>query len=266
MNAATFSRFRPLLPLCLLAVWSLLSVGWSEGVDQFFEFITLLANWGAVFTFIAMTACLARFRTTMGTCLVILAMVVSLVALFSLVWQYLVLDRSLAYRGFRIAGSGLGDFANLRNPIDAGLFYGVFATVLVFYLCRQGRAALRWLCLVALLPLLVYLMLTYSRGAMFSFVAATVVIASLSGQRTGRWCAILLALLAACMALFGETLLQAELDKGFNGREPIWQHALKLISQAPLLGHGAGQEFDYLIPRTGTIYHFAHNYLLTLWN
>ncbi len=276
-NKKSFSAALPtihhkVITLSLITLFALMaaSVLWSEGVPTFAVAGQLLFSGFCVGLFILITAGLCRLLP-MQTILLVAALAAGAVALLSLGWQLGVNDRSLSYRAFRIASAGLGEWANLGNPIDAGLYYGPFALVLLCALITPLQTSFRFTVLIkalsaiGLVSLVGYLVLTYSRGAMAAFLVGSCVLCGLSGSRYRFvW---LLTVLLGCAGLvaFGESLLNAEVHKGFNGREPIWEYALHLIQQKPWLGHGAGQVFDYVIPPHGITYHFAHNYLLTLW-
>ena len=264
-NLLSNLKWHLLLPILGLMVWTLCSLLWSDGINWLPVFLEWLPAVISVLLFTFMVAVIATDDKRFANTLLFVTLLISALALFSLYWQFVVLGKSLAYRSYRIAGSGLGDFGNLYNPIDAGLYYGVFAVVLIHRLCLKGSLLFKALLVVALLPLLVYISLTYSRGAIFSLVAACLVMACLVEKRLGLLIAGSWLVIATALVLVGDWLLSAEVQKGFNGREPIWQYAFELIRQKPLMGHGLGQIFDYVIPPYNVVHHFAHNYLLTLW-
>ncbi|WP_281648213.1 O-antigen ligase family protein [Parendozoicomonas sp. Alg238-R29] len=259
------SRIWPAAMLLAFAGWSLLSALWSPTQAGIAWFWSLAQGWLAVVCFIALVQSLVRRGINLQQLLWYTAVLVAAVALFSVLWQLLVVGKTIGYRSFRLYSAGYESFANLYNPIDAGLYYGVFATVLVSVLAGTSKQSVRVISVVALVPLLVYLVLTYSRGALFSFLAGCLVIMAFGGRRRFLYALGCIAVLSVVFVVFGDTIFQAELDKGFNGREPIWAYGVELIQQAPWLGHGAGAIFEYHIPRSGVSYPFAHNYLMTLW-
>lgn len=254
---------RGLWLLFALLGWMLVSLFWSDGVSP----VTVLVDWlpGAVSVLLFVLLLQATEPERLGNVLLAVAMFVSAIALLSMFWQFSVLDRAFAWRSFRIYGAGMGWFANLYNPIDAGLFYGVFTVVVLHRLMTASGLRQVLPLFFVLLPLLLYMGLTYSRGALVSLLAAALVTSAMIGKRQFLTLLAILSAVGLALAIFGDALVEAEVDKGFNGRIPLWFDALDLIQQKPWLGHGLGQVFEYVIPPKMITYPFPHNYLMTLW-
>lgn len=198
------------------------------------------------------------------------AIVISaLAAWMTLYYQFAVLDAPLSYTLLRTNGRlselGWNGFADLSHPIIAGLYFGLFALVLLGLIVEFE---LRWpVLLVAyagLAGLLLYVLLTFSRGAWFSTLTGGLVILLLSPKPRARQLLGIGALILLAMLFIFQNELQNELRQGTSQRGPIWQNWLHRLPEFWLYGSGAGKDLVYTYPWGDTVYH-AHSLYLQLW-
>lgn len=190
-------------------------------------------------------------------------------AWLTLVVQFVVLDKSLAYEVLRNTGRlrelGWQGFADFSHPIPAGLYYGVFAVLLFSVLVERELKAWAWLpVLVGLTGLLVYVLLTFSRGAWFSTLAASLALLLLSPHRRARFLLLIGALAVLLMMVVFWSRVEHEWFLGTNQRGLIWQNWLAHLPEFWALGNGAGADLVYRYPWGDVVYH-AHSLYLQLW-
>jgi len=224
-----------------------------------------------VLLYVFAVASLVRTPRVLVGVLVAALAVAALFAWLTLYYQFGVLDKPLDYQVLRFTGrlSELGwrGLANLDHPIVAGLYYGVFAVLasglLVGLPVRPWQAALL---VLALLGLLAYILLTFSRGAWFATAAGSVAMLLLFPNRRSK------ALLGAAGLLLVVALLvfwpevQHEQQVGLSHRELIWANWRERLSDFWLLGSGAGAEFKFVFPPPAhwSVKH-AHSLYLQFW-
>jgi len=181
-----------------------------------------------------------------------ISLLVAVAALISLVLWYR--DPSA---GPRLIGIGI-----LENPNPSGYVYAVFAVMnLAYVLERQGRPWLRVLHALAVLSLCVFVLFSYSRGALLALVAACLVFFI---GRFSRNAVVVMVVLAVSIFMVYHYFPQvdAALDRGIGARPDIWRIVLSRIAEAPLLGHGYLTDQFVQVRGTGL---FAHNaYLASL--
>ena len=198
------------------------------------------------------------------------AIIVSaLAAWLTLFYQFGVLDKPLSYAELRTYGRlselGWGGFADLSHPIIAGLYFGLFALLLLGLIVEFEP---RWpgllIAYVGLAGLLFYVLLTFSRGAWFATLAGGLVLLLLSPKPRARQLLGLGILILLAMLLIFQTELQSELRQGTSQRGPIWQNWLDRLPEFWLYGDGAGKPLVYTYPWGDTVFH-AHSLYLQLW-
>lgn len=189
---------------------------------------------------------------------------VTLGALASLIYQYGVLQRPLAYRAFRIDRLGIGDIANYGWPVAAGIFHGAVATWALGVALdkRTGhRLALFWLLCFAVLSL--YVMLTYTRGAWIGLMVSCVIAVIMHNNRRG-WLLMACGLLVLSVAVFQwwDHLVFEATHRQLSGRGPIWDYFLSIMPGNWWLGHGLGTPFHYVWPNVKAVSPHAHSLYL----
>jgi hypothetical protein len=257
----------PALLLLLLMCWALLVGGVHEGSDRHFGYwlkvVVLLLLY--VFAVAMLVGNERRF-----TWVVISAVAVTaLSAWLTLYYQFGVLDRPLEYskiRWARLHEMGWNGFADLDHPIVAGLYYGVFAVLLTWLFVRCKVSAWQTALLaLGMSALLVYVLLTFSRGAWFSVLASSFVLLLLFPNRKSN------SLLGAGILLIGLALylfwpeIQNEQRVGVNGRHFIWAEWLSRLPDFWLMGAGAGHHFYFVFPGGRFAVQHAHSLYLQLW-
>jgi len=198
------------------------------------------------------------------------AIIVSaLAAWLTLFYQFGVLDKPLSYAELRTYGRlselGWGGFADLSHPIIAGLYFGLFALLLLGLIVEfEPRWPSLVIAYVGLAGLLFYVLLTFSRGAWFATLAGGLVLLLLSPKPRARQLLGLGILILLAMLLIFQTELQSELRQGTSQRGPIWQNWLDRLPEFWLYGDGAGKPLVYTYPWGDTVFH-AHSLYLQLW-
>jgi len=181
-----------------------------------------------------------------------LSFLVAVAALISLVLWYR--DPTA---GPRLIGIGI-----LENPNPSGYVYAVFAVMNLAYVLEcQGRFWLRALHALAVLGLCVFVLFTYSRGALLALAAACLVF--FIGRRS-RSAIVVTVVLGVSIFLVYHYFPQvdAALGRGVGVRPDIWRIVLSRIAEAPLLGHGYLTDQFVQVRATSL---FAHNaYLASL--
>lgn len=190
-------------------------------------------------------------------------------AWLTLIVQFVVLDKPLEYEVLRSAGRlrelGWHSFADFSHPISAGLYYGIFAVLLLSALVERELKVWTWLLvLIGLTGLLVYVLLTFSRGAWFSTLAGSLTLLLLSPQRRAR----LLLLIGALLILMVMTVFWSQVEHewflGTSQRGPIWLSWFARFPEFWALGKGAGVNLIYQYP-WGDIAQHAHSLYLQMW-
>jgi len=181
-----------------------------------------------------------------------LSFLVAVAALISLVLWY----RDPA-AGPRLIGIGI-----LENPNPSGYVYAVFAVMnLAYVLEGQGRPWLRALHALAVLSLCIFVLFTYSRGALLALAAACLVFFVVRRTRNTM---IFLVVLGTTILVVHYYFPQvyAYLGRGIGVRPDIWRTVLARITEAPVWGHG--YLTDQFVQIRGAEL-FAHNaYLASL--
>ena len=156
--------------------------------------------------------------------------------------------------------------ANLKHPVVAGLYYGIFIIVLSQRLVavppRAWRSAL---ILLGIAGLSIYVLLTFSRGAWISTLVAGLCLLLLFPGRTSRTLLISGAiLLLGMLAMFWPEVRNEWLVRGASRRDLIWLSWLARLPDFWLWGAGPGAPFEFTYPWGGSVRH-AHNLYLQLW-
>ena len=247
----------------LLLLWMALSTLWGSAEEPW--------DWAkrsipiALFL-LAIHYLLRRDAAFMRKALLLGVAVVALGALASLLYQFVWLEKPLAYRAFRIDRLGIGNFANYDHPVVAGIFHGAIAAwALGAFLDRRtpARMAIFWLAVFSALAL--YVLLTYTRGAWFGLLGCA--IAAVFMQRSVRgW--VLLGVGGCCFLLvllmwWGSLTSQFQ-HNPLSGREQIWEYFFDgVMSGHWLFGHGLGTPFVFEFSGGFKVYH-AHSLFLQL--
>ncbi|OQY17543.1 MAG: hypothetical protein B6I36_08855 [Desulfobacteraceae bacterium 4572_35.1] len=188
----------------------------------------------------------------------------SLCACLTYYYQYLVLGKPLVYKfmrgGGRLREIGWHGFGDLKNPIIAGLYFGSFA-ITSTYLFVNSKLKL-WQNIIAILAmtsLYTYVLLSFSRGALFSTATAYFVLLLLYLNRKSWILLFITCLLLTITTYLFVPQLESEWVRGFSGRGAIWINWFEHLSEFWLFGSGAGTDLIY------RGYKHAHSLYLQLW-
>lgn len=190
-------------------------------------------------------------------------------AWLTLINQFVILDKPLSYDAIRSGGRlfelGWHGLADLDHPIIAGLYYGFFSLFLLHLVVeKELRGIPLALALTGLAGLLMYLLLTFSRGAWFSLAAGGLTLLLLSPRARARQLLIIGALALIVMAIYFWPQIQNEWRIGTSRRDLIWLNWLERLPEFWLLGEGPGRDLVYRYPWGDQVLH-AHSLYLQLW-
>ena len=262
LSLHTWRQVPGVLFLCLLAwvlVSSLFNPGSNNDADYWLKIVLLIL----LYVF-AVASLVSHKRAFTG----LLVAVVTLVAVFAwltLYYQFVVLDKPLGYavlRHARLYELGWRGLADLKNPIIAGLYYGVFAVLLTYLLVGfKVRAWQAALLVVGMAGLLVYVLFTASRGAWFSTAAGCLAALLLfpnikSRTLIGLGCLVV----AAAVYLFWPEI-QHEREIGVSGRDLIWGNWADRLPEFWLMG----ADLIFNFPNSDRGFLHAHSLYLQLW-
>lgn len=166
-------------------------------------------------------------------------------------------------RLYTLDWQGLG---NLKHPVVAGLYYGIFIIILTQRLVAAPPKAWRSaLILFGIAGLCIYVLLTFSRGAWISTLVAGLCLLLLFPGRTSRTLLISGAfLLLGMLVMFWPEVRNEWLVRGASRRDMIWLSWLAHLPDFWLWGVGPGAQFDFTYPWGGSVKH-AHSLYLQLW-
>ncbi len=205
--------------------------------------------------------------------LLIASSVATLFALITLIYQFGILGqpmgiRALGYLGYRVGSLGIGEFAELGNPILAALYYGCFASILCGYLAtKQSSWQVKLLAIMGIIIIGLFILLSGARGPLMALIAMLGV-ATLLCQYPWKKTIIAILNFVVTLTLFwlhNDIMLQYHhvVADGFNGRFVNWKQAIDYIYDKPLFGHGAHAEYIGPLWR-GVILEHPHNMLLNI--
>lgn len=254
--------------LCLL-VWVLLVGLFGSHTDH--EPIYWLKIDILILLYIFAVASLVRYERAFIWLLVAVVSTAAVFAWWTIYYQFGVLDKPLEYKAIRYMGRlrelGWGGLADLDHPIVAGLYYGVFVVLLSYlFVGLKVRGWQAALLVLGILGLLIYVLLTFSRGAWFSTVAGCLVLLVLfpnvkSRSLIGAGCILLL---TVAYVFWPE--IENELRQGGSNRDLIWANWAERLPGFWLAGAGAGADFRFTFPSPHkfSVLH-AHSLYLQLW-
>lgn len=263
--APNFWKQTPAIIFLLLAGWVLLATLFDNSQDEFgraFKIVALIA------LYLFAVGCLVRSERHFHAVVLVAVAVAALFAWLTLYYQFGVLGKSLDYSKFRLNRLhelGWDGLADLKHPIIAGLYYGVFA-VIVSYVFVRFKLSFWQISLIALamLGLAAYILYTASRGAWFSMAAGgAILLVGFNSRKSWGLLALGGVLLLVAVLMFWPEI-QAEKEVGLSNREYIWAEWLRRFPDFWLLGAGSGAEFKFRFPSGYTVFH-SHSLYLQLW-
>lgn len=249
-----------------LALWVVL-IGMAHPGSQGKAFYWLKISLLLVF-YVFAVASLARHPRAFLWMILAAILVAAFFAWLTLAYQFFVLDKPFTYKYLRNAGRlfklGWNDFADLKHPVLAGLYFGVFAVLsLAIFVGRKLRFWQALGLLAMLGGLLLYVLLSFSRGAWFATCAGGLAILLMCRNRKSAFMLVtgVVALLVAAVVFWAE--LQYEQARGLTYRDQIWLEWLRRLPEFWLWGEGAGSRFLFRFSH-GSVNH-AHSLYLQFW-
>ncbi|MDY0028381.1 MAG: O-antigen ligase family protein [Pseudobdellovibrionaceae bacterium] len=161
--------------------------------------------------------------------------------------------------GVRLSGWGRGE-----NPVLCGLLYGLVCLIMIF--CRDNLYFYKKLkpqYQIALISLpFAILVFSKSRGPFAACVAAGIAAAILSAESVRKFFTkntiyISSAIILSVGAFVYNGYSYFE-NRGTTGRSQIWEQAIDLFQDKPVLGHGIATKFIYLVKIDGHTYEVSH--------
>lgn len=172
------------------------------------------------------------------------ALLVAAAALFSILDFYFFQSHPWVAR--------LQGIGRLAHPILGGYIVGMMAVWLL------SSSINPWLKLVSISVLLVFMLLTQSRGVWMAFLMVCVFLPLWRSSLHG-WVPLgLLALISVPLAYFYMDII---LLRGFSYRPEIWQQSVDMVAAMPLWGIGFAGEYQVL-GQNGYTFDHAHNIFL----
>ncbi|HGY9624948.1 O-antigen ligase family protein [Pseudomonas putida] len=247
----------------LFLFWVGASAFWASGADR--DAISLAKRGGLIALYIlSIRLMILSNENYFRRVLLAAVATVALGALISLVNQYLILDRPLSYRAFRIDRSGIKDFANFGWPVAAGIFHGalsLWALGVAFDSKVSAKISAFWFSVFAVLAVYVYF--TFTRGAWFALLAGSVAVVLFQNSKRG-WGAFLVGggLSLVALIFYWPQLMTEFSEKQLSGRGFIWAHYLSVMKGFWFFGHGLGTPFSYHWPGSNAVSPHAHSLYL----
>lgn len=212
----------------------------------------------------------AAHPKTLLNLLTLCAAIAVLFAWMTLVHQFGIKAIALDYAAIRddarlytLDWHGLAD---LKHPVIAGLYYGVFIIILTQRLVTaRPRVLQSSLLVLAIAVLCTYVLLTFSRGAWVATMAAGLCLLLMSPGQASR--ALLVSgviLLSSMLIIFWPEVRNEWMVRGASRRDLIWLDWLARLPEFWLWGAGPGAPFDFTYPWGGSVKH-AHSFYLQLW-
>lgn len=244
-------------------LWVGISSLWSTGADgDFFSFFKrsfFVALYLAAIYFL-----MAWHPARLKKVLVVAFIIVALGSAISIIFQYGILHRPIAYRAYRLYSSGIREFADYGWPVAAGIFHGAVASwVLGLALDKRNsiKSTMFWLAVFLVLSL--YVLFTFSRGAWFALCAAAFVAVLLQRSKVG-WVLFSIGIVAfaVLLVMFWPQLVVEVEDKELSGRGLIWRYYFEVMPDHWLFGYGLGTPFTFHWPNGTSVSPHAHSLYL----
>lgn len=107
---------------------------------------------------------------------------------------------------------------------------------------------------------MIYVLLTYTRGAWFGVAASCLAVVILQNSRRGWLFFVGSAILAAIATfMWWDNLIFEVTKRQLSGRGPIWDYFFSTMPGHWLVGHGLGTPFNYVWPDRDLISPHAHS-------
>ncbi|WP_211828564.1 O-antigen ligase family protein [Kistimonas asteriae] len=222
----------------MFVAWAALSWFWS---DTETELNDLLKRCLYVLLYVYAIVQCAKDAYKLEKLLLLATLVITISAAFALINHYIIQDHQLAYRSYRLFSMGIGKYGDFKHPINAGIFYGVYAVYLFTWLATRAKTKLAMTAaIIGISVLSFYVLMTWSRGPIIALITSFAVISIVIRNSKTNIALLVGALGVLFVAVnYGHALLSPKIfDTGMNNRTNIWQAVIELIRQSPLVGYG----------------------------
>jgi O-antigen ligase len=191
---------------------------------------------------------------------------VTFCALFSLCSLGISGELDFSHRATRIDGSGIENFADFGNTIDAGTRYmPVLAFSIWLALTAKKRIAIIGWSLCAF-PIAIFLYFTWARTVWLASVTSLIVLMSFLSSKHAKRAAFWVAVVAAVFLLvFKSQLVFLEtVGRGLSQRDVIWSNVIERMPDHWLVGYGGGAAPGAFHLSDGFVVHHVHNLYLEI--
>jgi O-antigen ligase len=265
--AAVVSRHWPVLTdtnlLVFMLFWLYLFLN-----ACFFDNVQIMRRLAVILAFVYVLSIPLKDAVFCRRLLSIIVGVISFCALFSIAHHIALGEFSFGYRATPISGSGLENFAEFYNTIDAGTYYAPSLAFSIWLALTSNRriAAIGWALCAFVIAVFIYF--TFARTVWLASMAFMLVLLRFSATPQVRKMVFFAigALLLIVMALSDSTI-SYELDRGLSQRDEIWKDVLSRMPGHWIIGHGAGTSpgpFS-IGNETLTVWHIHNLYLQVLY-
>lgn len=248
---------RPLsVALLALLGWVLVVALFNEGSDD--NGLRWLRVTVFAWLYLQAISLVMQDRVLWQRLLVAVVLVVGFFAWGSLVQALYIEQRGLEYRAFRLFAWQRNGLADFNNPIVSALYFGVCSLVAAHLIVRGPKFA-RWLCLFALLGMLIYQYFTYSRGVWGAVFVGLAVLWWLILSRRQLMITVIVAAPLLSLMMF---LLDSAGGLGISDRDAIFRGWLAQFDTFWLWGAGAGADAKICLGVGQRCFNQAHSLYL----
>lgn len=174
----------------------------------------------------------------------------------------------LLTHGFSLPTERLEGLGRATNPVQASLLYGLAVIAIIFGKLpfQHTRRQVYILKMAMILPSLVIILMTQSRGPFLALLLTLVIIFILqSRNRIKAFSCGLIAIILVSVSVYGAFKNTDILNRKTTGRFQIWQTAISQIKEHPIIGHGLATNNRYHYTKDdGTVMEASHIHSLYL--
>lgn len=197
--------------------------------------------------------------------LALLVIIVSSVfAWATIINVFIVEGASLAYRSVRLKELGLWGLADLKNALVSALYYGAISILALFYFFNEKSYLTKFVLLISLLGLCLYVLFTYSRSVWMALFFSYLVFMGLTFKNFKKYIVIFFVVFVVFLTVVYLGLYPG-LEISLTYRDLIWEEWFARLHSFWLIGSGPGAEFNVCIDILGrNCFNQAHNLYMQL--
>ena len=194
----------------------------------------------------------------------LIIIVSSIFAWATIINVFFVEDASFAYRSVRLEKLGLWGLADLKNALVSALYYGAVSILALFYFFKEKSYLSRFMLLISLVGLCLYVLFTYSRSVWMALFFSYLVFMGITFRDFKRYLVIFFVVFTAFLAVIYLGLYPG-MEISLTYRDLIWEEWFARLHSFWLLGSGPGAEFNVCIDIQGrNCFNQAHNLYMQL--